>query len=137
VVIVANNCGELGLTVGDILVNRRKRMGIKRFVDKKEVEQMMLRGNPYDGLLNDIVKGLQTNEGKYVEIELKDVVPLRNRLKYMKKMGCLSYDYQHLKIFKLKTGDNQVSAFVRWTEQVVEPKVTKKITPDTNTDTQK
>ena len=105
-------------------------MGIKRFVDKSEVEQMMLKGNPYDGLLNDIVKGLQTNEGKYVEIDVKDVVPLRNRLKYMKRMGCLSYDYQHLKIFKLKTGDNQVTAFVRWTEQIVEPKVKPQAQPN-------
>ena len=62
------------------------------------------------------------------EIEVKDVVPLNNRLKYMKRTGILSYDYQHLKIFKVKNSDNQVTAFVMWTEQNTELKLTKKRT---------
>jgi hypothetical protein len=103
-------------------------MGLKRFVDKAEVEKMILKCNKYDEMLNEIVKGLQANQGQYAEIDVNDVVPLNNRLKYMKRTGILSYDYQHLRIFKLKNSDNSVTAFIKWTEQIDEPKLTKKRT---------
>jgi hypothetical protein len=100
-------------------------MPIKRVVERSEVEQLLNKDDKYLGLLNEIVKTLQSNEGKYVEIDITDVVPLRNKLNHMSRTGTLSYDHQHLKITTVKSDDNKTLAFVRWTEQV-EDKSTKK-----------
>jgi hypothetical protein len=103
-------------------------MAIKRFLSKEEAEQIISKCNPYDSLLNEIVKGLQADQSKYAEIDVADVAPIQSRIKYLRKTGCLSYDFQHLKIIKVKNGDNQETAFIRWTEQVEEQKETKKRT---------
>jgi hypothetical protein len=100
-------------------------MPIKRVLEKAEAEQLINKGDKTIDLLNEIVKTLQSNEGKYVEIDITDVKPLRNKLAHMSRIGTLSYDYQHLKIITAKSDNNNSIAFVRWTEQT-EKKVTKK-----------
>jgi hypothetical protein len=101
-------------------------MGIKRVVDKSEVEVLKVNKSKYLTLLDEIVKTLQENQGKYVEIDIADVFPLRNKLNQLKNSGALTYEYQHLKISKIKANDNKVAAYVRWTEQISEPKPRKK-----------
>jgi hypothetical protein len=103
-------------------------MVIKRFMSKAEAEKLIACDNPCDTMLNEIVKGLQTDSSQYVEIDIQDVDTLSARLRYLKRTNNISYDYKHLKIFKTKTKDGQIIGFARWTEQVDEPKVHRKVT---------
>jgi hypothetical protein len=97
-------------------------------MSKVEAEKLIACDNPCDTLLNEIVKKLQSDSSQYVQIEIKDVRALNARLRHLRKADKLTYEYKHLKVFIAQSTDKQPIAFVRWTEQVDEPKTYKKRT---------
>ena len=89
-------------------------MAIKGLVDKSEVKELVVKSNPVDGLLNEIVDKLKANMDKYVQVDVSDMKLIRGRIRYLKSEKKLSSDLEHLSIFKVEDKDKNVRVFVKW-----------------------
>jgi hypothetical protein len=95
-------------------------MGIKRIVEKQEMDAIKAKGDKDTSLVMKVVAALKENPGKAVEVDPEDLKKLRNKIKNMKRYG-FGEDVNHLNIIKDEKDDKSVGVYVEWLDKVPEP----------------
>jgi hypothetical protein len=102
-------------------------MGIKRLVEKEEMDAIKAKSGNGSGLVSEVIDKLKGNPGKSLEVDSADLGKLKNKIKYIKNLGT-NEDVNHLNILVVKDEkDGKVTnVYVEWLDKVPETVVKNK-----------